>query len=720
MRRSARLFLAACCLAALRTPLAAQEPARRQVAEIRLEGVRALPHALVLAVLETRGRPCRSFVLAPFCALGAGWARRPAPLDPAAVARDTTTLRRLYADWGYPDARADFEIVPRSARSARVVFRVTEGAPLLVRSLRVQGLEGTGVTVPPLPLRPGHPYGAVLLDESQRVILALLSRAGRPFAQVEASGDVAAAAHAADVVLRVEPGPVAVFGRTTVVARAPLSENVVRRRVAWREGARFDPGALDRTRERLARVPVVDTALVLPAPRAQGDSVVDVAVTVSAGRIAALQGAGGISASACLSGQAWWSDRYLAGKPRVVTLAAGASNLLVSRLGGFPCTSAAQGPFADPDYFARADWREPVGADSWLLLSAGYARQSAPGAYIQRGVDARISLDRSLRPGLEAVLSYTPSRTASTAGAPFFCALFGVCAGPRLDALQSTTTLAPLGLQLTWAPPAHARRLQGPRNAALAALAAAPAHWLYTAGAALSGAAPATLSDARFARVEATAAVTRLLGRRIEIAARVRAGALADFGDTLPPQLRLFGGGPDGVRGAQQNLLGPRFLLADSSQLAALGCASRTGGCPGVTVHPDQVLVRATGGDRLLETGLEARAWVSGSLQLAAFLDYGYVHGGALAGAPSDVAPAESMLAPGIGIRFLSPLGPVRFDLGYDPTRTVAYPLLASRSDGTFLNIGEALYDPYGGGGGGAFTRLRRRIQLQFSLGQPF
>jgi outer membrane protein assembly factor BamA len=78
------------------------------------------------------------------------------------------------------------------------------------------------------------------------------------------------------------------------------------------------------------------------------------------------------------------------------------------------------------------------------------------------------------------------------------------------------------------------------------------------------------------------------------------------------------------------------------------------------------------------------------------------------------------MLAPGIGIRFLSPLGPVRFDLGYDPTRTVVYPLLASRPDGTFLNIGEALYDPYGGRGGGGLTRLRRRLQLQFSLGQPF
>ena len=61
-----------------------------------------------------------------------------------------------------------------------------------------------------------------------------------------------------------------------------------------------------------------------------------------------------------------------------------------------------------------------------------------------------------------------------------------------------------------------------------------------------------------------------------------------------------------------------------------------------------------------------------------------------------------------------------RLDLGYDPTGTVNYPLLAQRADGTFVNLGEIVYDPYGNAGGSVFNRFRHRLQLQFSFGQPF
>ena len=710
-------------LAASAAAQSAAQSAAREVEHVRLAGVRGLPKDLVEGALETQETHCKSLFLAPFCALDLGWAQRRAALDPAAVARDTGTIHRLYADWGYPDAHATAQVTPEGAREATVTFHVTEGTPTLVRSLRVVGLAGTGVSAAGLPLRVGQPYAGALLDVSQGLLLGRLGDAGRPFATVEVSGDVAAATHRADVVLAVTPGPVGVFGTTTVDVRPPLSPDVVRRRIAWREGQRFDPAALARTQERLRRVPVIDTARVVPARAGSlpGDSAVNVTVTATPGRISAIQGAGSMSSSSCLSGQVYWSDRYIGGKPRVVTIGAGASNLLVSSLGGFPCTSAGTGAFADPDYFVRGDWREPVGADTWLLFSADYSRLTAPRAYIQRGVEGRIGLDRDLRPGVDLTASYAPSRLESTAGGPFFCALFGVCAGSRLDQLQSFTTLAPLSLDLTWAPPAHARRTLGPQTGPLAAAAVAVGpRWLYSGSVSVAGAAAPTLSAMHYARGDATGTITRLVGHRFELAARLRLGALDAFGDTLPPQVRLFGGGAYGVRGAPQNLLGPKFLVVDSAQAAALSCPVAAGACTGVTVTPDQALVRATGGDLLLETGLEARLWVSDVVQLAAFLDYGYVRSGAAANAPADIAPARGLLSPGVGIRLLTPVGPLRLDFAYDPTGTVTYPLLAQLPAGTFLNLGEVAYDPYGPRTGGAFTRFRRRIQLQFSLGQPF
>ena len=105
------------------------------------------------------------------------------------------------------------------------------------------------------------------------------------------------------------------------------------------------------------------------------------------------------------------------------------------------------------------------------------------------------------------------------------------------------------------------------------------------------------MTSTRYARGEALGSLTRLVGPRLELAARLRVGGLTGFGDTLPPQLRLFGGGAKGVRGANQNLLGPKFLVADSAQAAALVCGTTPGGCTGVEVQSDQVQVRATGGN---------------------------------------------------------------------------------------------------------------------------
>jgi outer membrane protein assembly factor BamA len=642
------------------------------------------------------------------------WAQHRVYLDETALPRDTAMIHRVYAEWGYPDAHATAQ-VEREGNEATVLFRVTEGTPLRVRSVRVEGLEGTGVAVPPLPLEPGGLYAPALLDASQRLILGRLGSTGRPFGQVEVSGQVTGGA--ADVVLHVTPGPFAVFDSTTIEARPPLTTSLVQRRLAWRPGQRFDPSAVARTRERLLRIPVIDTALVVPQRGAAGDSSVDVAIEVTPGRISAIQGGGSISSGSCLSGQIHWSDRYLAGKPRVVTIGAGASNLLASSLGGFPCTGAASGPFSGTDYFARGDWREPVGADTWLLFAAGYARYTAPSAYIIRGYDGRIGLDRDLRPGTEVVASFAPSREESTAGGPFFCALYGACTAAQLAPLEAFTTLAPIGLDLTWAPPGHVARLQGPQVGPLAALSAMGPAWLYGARISVQGAPAAR----HYLRGELTTSATRLLGRRLELAGRIRLGGLAAFGDTLPPQVRLFGGGPNGVRGAQQNLLGPKILVADSAVAAGLPCAAGgAGSCAGVHVTPDQVLVHAAGGDRLLESGIEARVWVSQQVQLAAFLDYGVVWSGALAGSPESLSASESMLSPGVGIRFVTPVGPLRLDFAYDPTHTVNYPLLAERADGTFVNLGEVVYDPYAGVGGSLFNRVRHRIQLQFSLGQPF
>jgi hypothetical protein len=69
---------------------------------------------------------------------------------------------------------------------------------------------------------------------------------------------------------------------------------------------------------------------------------------------------------------------------------------------------------------------------------------------------------------------------------------------------------------------------------------------------------------------------------------------------------------------------------------------------------------RATGGSYLLEGNVEYRFAFGGEFQGVAFLDFGQVwrEGG-------GVSLGDVELTPGIGVRYFSPVGPIRVDLGY-------------------------------------------------------
>jgi outer membrane protein assembly factor BamA len=678
--------------------LRAQSPAPPTVRSVAFEGVRALERGLLEAAVQTRPG---------------------AALDTAAVRGDEERIEAVYGAWGYPAADAVGEVRVRGGRPA-VVFRVAEGAPLPVRSLVVRGVDTLAppLRLPLLPLRVGEPYALPLLEATQRLIAGALAERGYAFAQVEAVGG---AAGSGDVVLEVVPGPVAVFGPVEVRAEAPLTEADVRARLAYRPGERFSTEALERTRERLLALPVVDSAQVEFAPAPEGGGVVATRVTVGTGRVRAAQGNGGISSNRCVEGVAWWGSRYFLGAPRTFTLTVGTANLLREQLDGLICESGTgdeEAAFTDPDYLVRGELRQPLGPASWLLLDAGVTRETESGAYVRRGVDARIGVARELARGLQGVLAYAPQRSDNPAGALFFCGVYGACSAAEGAALTGAATLAPLEASLAWTSAGARAVAPGPRTGP---------EWLRqfqpgraaTARAVVAAAGGPTGSDHDFARALLEGSLTQFVGSRVELGARGRAAVLLGGDGPLPPQVRLFGGGPAGVRGAAPNLLGPRFLLLRADPAAA-GCAPEPGGCGGVAVDPDRVRVRATGGDALLEAGVEGRVWVAGWAQLAAFLDVGRVWSGAGDDAPAGLARSESLLSPGVGLRLLRP-APFRVDLALDTSPARRYPLLGRSADGAgYVELGEVVYDPFGRGDPDGWTEFRRRVQVQLSSGFTF
>jgi outer membrane protein assembly factor BamA len=117
-----------------------------------------------------------------------------------------------------------------------------------------------------------------------------------------------------------------------------------------------------------------------------------------------------------------------------------------------------------------------------------------------------------------------------------------------------------------------------------------------------------------------------------------RAGLASTFGDELPllplPE-RFFAGGDYGPRGFPVDGVGPKFEGTNGE------------------IYP-------TGGNALLLGGAEMRYNLTRAFQLATFLDTGNVYP-----ETRDLALSDLRWSTGLGLRYRTPIGPIRVDWGY-------------------------------------------------------
>jgi outer membrane protein assembly factor BamA len=213
----------------------------------------------------------------------------------------------------------------------------------------------------------------------------------------------------------------------------------------------------------------------------------------------------------------------------------------------------------------------------------------------------------------------------------------------------------------------------------------------------------------------------------------------------VPPEKRFYAGGSNSVRGFAQNRLGPQVLfLPRVGELVPPKGSEEAAPCTApemldltcdASVLPDEEFApRPIGGTYLLEGGVEFRFPISHQVwEGATFLDFGQVWG-----ADDSVNLGDLEFTPGFGVRYFSPIGPIRVDLAYrfetsnryqvvtsqirpfDATRDKASDIVTS-SDGVDYVPSEelALLGPRVSWG-----KLDRwsfqRFQLHLSIGQAF
>jgi outer membrane protein assembly complex protein YaeT len=702
--RALRPFLLVAVFAA--APLAAQQEPQRVVRGLSFEGNHAIDDYTLRSAIATTSSS--AFATSPFLRwLGLGEKRSFNELE---FRRDVVRLLLLYRQSGYMNAVVD-TLVRRDRRDVYIKFRIYEGDPVRLTRLDLLGLDSildVARLRRDLPLQVGDPFNRALFQASADTSVSRLRNLGYPYADILRSYDVDAAALRAVAALEAEPGRRMRVGEVVITGEAHTDTAAVRRMLSVKPGDWFRQDQLYVTQRDLYGLGMFRSVTVMLAdtvPPAAGDQTVRVLVRVADAPHRRIRVGAGYGSLDCFRVQSGWTAYDFLGGARSLDLTA-----QVSKLGtGFPADAGfrdnvcgflrADSTSDTLNYNATVTLRQPafLSPSHTASLAVYAARRSEFKAYTRQAIGVNVGVTLNARRDVPITLGYSYSVGRTTADPAVYCQLFLLCDRSEQVFLanrrpfgavtvsgvrdRTNSVLDPTAGSLVTASLLHASRFVGSDS-------------LY-----------------EFNRGRLEIARYYPLGRRGTLAWRVLGGtilparAITLAGQSVrfvPPDQRFYGGGPNSVRGYHLNELGPRVYVVDN-----------------IIPHgPDSTFVNLrtspTGGNAIVVANLEwrfATPLFPDRMRVAVFGDLGQVWARS-----EEITTAPGLrFTPGIGVRFVTPLGPVRLDAAYNGYPAEPGPLYVLDPTTRSLNLvpGVTFRPPLP-------TGFWRRVVVQFAVGQAF
>ena len=532
---------------------------------------------------------------------------------------DLKRIVAFYKDRGFPDARVtSFDAKLNDAQSSvDITVNISEGAPVVVERVAFDGFE----PLPPqhrsaleagLPLKAGQPLDRALLQASREAALDELRDHGYPYASVKISENDGSSDHARVVSLIAEPGPLARFGPIEISGNAAVSDNIVRRQLTYRRGQLFRQSALQESQRKLYGPELFDFANVEPLRTEDKPVEVPTRVTVTEGKHQKVNFGVGYGTEERARVQVDWRHVNFLGGARTAGVLARYSGL---------------------DRGVRLNFKEPYffGPRNDIALSAQSWHSDEP-AFKLNTNGGRATVSRRFRRGGGPIFGSRPSTTLSL-----------TYANEREDytisqaALDDPTfrdELIALGLDPRTGRGAGTRSaisLDGGRNTTNNLL---DARQGYVASLHLEQAGKWLAGSYDYYEITTELRLYRSIGNRIVAAGQARLGSISAFGDPetkVPFFKRYFLGGATNLRGWGRYEVAP--LTGNGLPI---------------------------GGQSFLNFSTEIRANVWRSLGAVIFLDGGNVWSNRW-----DFIVNELRYDVGPGLRYQTPIGPIRADLGY-------------------------------------------------------
>jgi translocation and assembly module TamA len=598
------LILSPGCLRARGTP---EEPV---VVAVDFEGVKAFDEDDLRARLATKASDRFAW----------GETRR---LDPDALAYDRRRIVAFYKQRGY--YRAVVEGVderPEGEGRVRVVFRIREGAPVRVARVDVEGLDAAPearARAGALAIQQGKVFTWAAYDAARSQLQAALLATGWATAKVTASALVRGEEGTADVTYQVEPGPRFRFGEVVVRGSEAVPEGkvVARAERHVRPGDWYDERKLEQVQSRVFEMGVFAGVRVTrgtPDPEA---GTVPILVNVREAPFHTVRLGPGIGfdpARVDVLGQASWIHRNWLGGLRQLRFDARAGYAWIPN----PYSPIRQGVVGT----VAGEFTQPgiLFGDAVDLTAKVELEQSLEQAYSSTSEKFRLGTPFRPAPRWTVIPSYNLEiyQLRDLGGNPSEI--------PIQNCPSELCLLSYLEQRVTW---------DGRDNPLLTT------EGLYLSLSLQEGFPTGGIGYTYLRFLPEARAFHGLGGGRV-LALRGRLGAIVPINETGPaPIVALFtAGGAGSMRGYGAERLSPMALQ-----------------------EGDWV---PTGGNGLLEASIELRQPLGGALVGAIFLDAGNVS--TASGSPSQwrevLDLSKLQLALGVGVRYRTPVGPLRADLG--------------------------------------------------------
>lgn len=570
------------------------------------------------------------------------------------IRSDSKRIERVYAANGYFSAKVTNVRVRKGDGRADVTFVVDEGPAAKVKRLDIEGLEPVKEAREmrrDLPIKVGDVFNEKDYEKLKAQLNDKLEREG--YAQAALTGrvivDVDEQEPSVSIEISTEPGPQFRISRVHVFGAQSISRSRISEATQLADTDLFTPEALAQAQARVYQLGVFSLVRVAPGAFDTKNATVPVVVEVTEAPFIGVEAGGGIQIDpARTSGgaRARWTHRNIAKGLQKLSASGSLGYAWVPGL-----LQIASGGVTRHGLVGSAglEFTQPRVARSNVDLVAGIDyEKDVTLAFAFQQLGARVSAP--FKPSQFRALTIAPGAR--------FSYFFGID-GSELTGTDTLST-AGCGPREVGRPIPESCRLFAAELLVNLDLRDNPieTHSGFFASINVSRAFT-PISEFKYWRATPDVRGYVPLSRSLTLAARMRYGWLDDVGvagqDRPPPGVaRFFAGGANSVRGVGAQQLGPRKFVAIDNK-----SAGKAGEPPYLAAPPVPL-----GGDRLLEGSIELRwQFPATNWSTALFFDAGALTLGVPGFLP--VVSEDFVTAVGAGVRWRSPVGPIRLDLGW-------------------------------------------------------